>query len=188
MSDDFLNLNFTDQEAASEVREFSALPSGSYLVAITDMERRESTSEKHNGKPYVTLELTVQDDGAGGNYVGSKAWWNVMLFDGALYSLGQILKAWDLVPGRDPVPPLDQWLGKEFVMVGAQEQAKTKDEGNFKNGKQVYVNKFEEKDGRRVPVMRYEVKGAKHPNTWKGAAGSGRTPTTQGAKSSLLPS
>src|SRR6185503_5249622 len=168
MTDGWLNLNFTDQEAASEVREFSALPSGAYLVAVTDLESRESTNPKtlakHNGQaPYVTLELTVQEDGSDGSHIGAKAWWNVMLFEGALYSLGQLMKAWDLVPGRDPVPNPQEWLGRTFVMVGQQEQAKTKsDDVDPKTGKPVYVNKFEEKDGRRVAVMRYEVKGARH--------------------------
>lgn len=189
MSDEFLNLNFSDQEAASEAREYSALPSGKYLVRVTDLERRESTSAKHNGKPYYTLELTVEEDGTpDGQYVGQKAWWNVMMFPGALYGLSQLMKSWDLVPNRDPVPPAEEWLGKQLVMIGSQEQAKTKAEGETdKDGKQKYIPKFEEKDGRRVAVMRYEVKGAAHPNTWKGTTGTSAPKATTGPRNVFQP-
>ena len=193
MSDGFLNLNFSDQEASSEVREFSTLPSGAYLVAITDIEMKESTNPKtlakHNGvAPYAAVELTVQEDGLDGKYIGQKAWWNVMLFEGALYSLAQLMKAWDLVPGQDAIPDPEEWVGKTFVMVGRQEQAKTKDDASDK-----YVNKYEEKDGKRVPVMRYEVKGAKHPNEWASITkGKSSVATAVAGKSSgpksLLPS
>lgn len=167
-------LNFTDQEASSEAREFSTLPSGSYLVCVTDVELKESQSEKHNGKPYASFEFTIQEDAHDGQYVGQKAWGNVMLFAGALYSAAQLMKAWDLVPGQDNFPELEATLGKTVVILGRQEDVKTKDD----NGK--YVTKYEDVPGpngvlQRKAVKRYEIKGYRHPNTWKKTAAAGGT-------------
>lgn len=183
MTDGFM-LNFTDQEASSEAREYSTLPSGSYLVGVTDAELQESQSAKHYGKPYAKFEFTIIEDAHDGRYIGQKAWGNVMLFAGALYSAAQIMKAWDLVPGQDAFPELEQCLGKQLVIVGAQEDAKTKDESGAtdKDGKPKYVTKYEEVPDPSDPnkmirraVKRYEVKGYKHPSTWNKTAKAGGT-------------
>lgn len=179
MSDEGFRLNFSDQEANSEAREFSALPSGAYLVNVTDAELRESQSTKHFGKPYAAFEFTIQEDAFEGKFVGQKAWANVMLFEGALYSAAQMMKAADLDPRTDTFPALEEWVGKQLVITGAQEDAKTKDEATGK-----YVTKYtEDENGNRKAVKRYEVKGYKHPNTWKKSAKQGGTKA-----SSLLPS
>lgn len=84
-----LRVNFTDQETESEARSFEPLPTGEYTVCIVDWEVRRSTSSKHNGKPYWSLQLKVQD----GPYESRSVFTNVMLFEGALFSLSQLLKA-----------------------------------------------------------------------------------------------
>ena len=84
-----LRVNFSDEEASSEAFSFEPMPSGKYHVAITEWEMRTSKSEKHNGKPYWALTLTVQN----GPYENRKLWTNCMLFEGALYTLSQLLKA-----------------------------------------------------------------------------------------------
>lgn len=178
------SLNFTDQEADSTAREFSVLPSGKYLVRITDAELAQSQSQKHHGKPYAKFELTVIEDAHGGKYLGQKAWWNVMLFEGALYSAGQLMKAWDLNPRTDRFPRLEACIGKTFVMIGSQKQAMTKSpDGGYEKKWEV-----EEVDGKQVrkASMRYEPSGAAHPNTWKSGQGSSSS-ITKSSSSSLLP-
>lgn len=91
-SDGPLHVDFSSEELASEGRSYDPVPTGKYYCKITNIETRYSTSLKNNGKPYWAVELTVQE----GTYDKRKFWANVMLFEGALYSLVQMLKALDL--------------------------------------------------------------------------------------------
>jgi hypothetical protein len=78
----------TEQEAKSADRE--PLPAGKYHFKITDMEVMfVKEGSKNAGKPYINFEFTVQD----GKYETRKDWTNAMCFDGALYTISQILKA-----------------------------------------------------------------------------------------------
>lgn len=110
-----LHVNFSDEEAGSEARDYEALPTGKYHVAIFDGEVKFSTSTKNPGKPFWSLTLQIQD----GKYEGRRLWANVMLFEGALYSLAQLLKA----IGREDalqsgkIPALEELLGKEVVVT-----------------------------------------------------------------------
>jgi hypothetical protein len=184
-SDEGFSLNFSDKEAASEAREFSVLPSGTYLVRVDDGEMKESTSEKNYGKPYVsfTFEIT-EDNTAEGKYVGQKAWSNVMLFAGALYSAAQMMKAVDLDPkSGDKFPPIEWWIGKEMVIVTAQENAKTKDEATGR-----YVDKTElDENGKTRVLKRSEVKGYRAPSSWKKNTSSAPAGRVTGSKGSMLP-
>lgn len=183
--DEGFRLNFSAQEASSEAREFSTLPSGSYLVVVDDVELKEVQSPKNLGKPMANFTFKIKEDAFNGKYVGQKAFWLVMLFEGALYSAAQLMKSQGLDPNSDNFPSLEWWMGKELVIVGSQQNAKQKDESSGK-----YVDKYEEvpdpmnsdKMIRKV-VKRYEVNGAKPASAWKSKAG------TPGSKSnSLLPS
>jgi len=103
----------SEQEAKSEV--LKPIPSGVYKVNITDCELRESKSEKNNGKPYYSFELTVAD----GAYEGRKVFTNVMLWAGAAYSLNQLLNAVGISTegGQEvDVPEPEAWLGKEIMV------------------------------------------------------------------------
>lgn len=132
-----LRVNFSDEEAASEARDFEPIPGGKYAVKITDYEIRKSTSEKNFGKPYWALTLTVQD----GKYEGRKLWTNVMLFNGALYSLSQLLKA----IGREDalksgqIPSGDELLGKDVVVVVAKQRDTYKEE-QYGDGEKYFKN------------------------------------------------
>src|SRR6266487_4490598 len=88
---DNLKVNFTDEEAGSETLEFKAVPSGFYKCAITKVEKAAvQTNEKGNfGKPFWKLTLVCQE----GTYARRNFWTNVMLFDGSLHTLSQLLKA-----------------------------------------------------------------------------------------------
>src|SRR6266480_7795544 len=90
---DGIRVNFSGKEADAAPRDVEPMPTGKYLCAITDVELCYSTSEKNNGKPYYSIEFTVQDDMRGGLYKERKCWSNVMLFEGALYSASQLAKA-----------------------------------------------------------------------------------------------
>ena len=129
MSDDGgIRVNMSAKEGKSATLE--PLPNGKYLMAITDIEvdtiKPGGEGKPENvGKPMFKIELTVQD----GDYESRMAWTNVMLFDGALYSVSQMLKAQGIevkeigdraefqVPGfaANVIPGPSWWQGKQFV-------------------------------------------------------------------------
>lgn len=60
--------------------EFEALPSGKYLVKVTDGEIRESgPNANHPGSQYINWEFTIQS----GDYEGRKVWTNTVVSHGA---------------------------------------------------------------------------------------------------------
>lgn len=145
-----LRVNFSEQEASSEARDFDPVPSGKYNVAITDIEVRFSTSEKNNGKPYWAVEMTCQE----GKYENRKFWGNVMLFEGALFSLSQLLKATGFGDRVDPksktygkIPSGDELVGKQLTInvVKTRDTYKEKQNGDgeklFKNEVKGYLAK-----------------------------------------------
>lgn len=154
-----IRINLSDKEAASESREQEPIPSGKYLLAITDVELKECGLESKNpGKPYYAVEFTVQD----GEYAGRKVFTNAMLFEGAAYTIVNMLKALDVkfsgsdfqVPEHDAniVPDAGWWLGKQFVVAVKKQAGKLKPDGS----------------GDKYPD-RAEPKGFWPSNTWKGA-------------------
>lgn len=162
-----LRVNFSDEEASSEAFSFEPLPSGRYPVTITEWEMKRSTSEKHNGKPYWALTLRVNDEVE--NYGGRKLWANIMLFEGALYSLSQLMKAlggeFEEVLKTGKIPHGDSLVGKEVIAVVAKKVDKWKiDQGEW--------------DGTGPKPMKNDVSGFKPIN-----AGS----MSSGGSNSLMP-
>lgn len=120
-------VNMTEEEAATEPRDFTPLPSGKYLVAITECKVKKVTNppkpgkNDNRGKPFFAFEFTVQD----GKFDGRKAWTNAMLFDGALYTVVPMLKALGVefngtdfqVEGFEAnvIPKADWWIGQQMV-------------------------------------------------------------------------
>lgn len=170
MVDGQLRVNFSDEEASSEARSFDPLPSGQYYVRVTDIELKECGSEsKNSGKPYWALEFTVQD----GEYENRKLWTNAMLFDGALYTTAQLLKATGFPKALETgiIPDADDIISKECVVV-------------VKKMRDAYR---EQRDGDGAPQWKNEVKGIKafdgtSPSPKKGASG-----TVSAGAGSLLP-
>lgn len=112
-----LQVNFSTQEAESEARSFEALPTGQYHVKITNCEVAKcGPASKNPGKPYYKVELTIQD----GKYADRKLWTNVMLFDGALFTIAQIMKAMGRTPGRDKIPTISELIAYDFVVTAAK--------------------------------------------------------------------
>lgn len=157
-----LRVNFSEEEASSEAIDFTPLPTGKYHAAITEVETRFSNSEKNKGKPYWAITFVVQS----GPYENRKLWGNVMLFEGALYSLAQLMKS----VGREDVlkngqvPHPDELLGQELTLS----VVKTKDTYRM------------ERDGTDEPIYKNEIKGYK-PLTGSKGESSG------GGSSSLMP-
>lgn len=117
-----LRVDFSDKEASAQVFEYQPVPSGKYLCTITEWSLERSTSEKHNGKPYWALRLRVNDDNE--KYAGRLFFANVMLFEGALYSLAQLDEAlagegdgWGEVRKTGKIPHGDTLIGKEVIAV-----------------------------------------------------------------------
>lgn len=133
-----IKVNFSSEEAASEVR--GIMPTGEYVVNIVEGEIRfVKPGKKNSGKPFWFLKFIVQD----GAYANYQAISSVMLFNEALYSLSQLMKAlgYDINSGDFQVPNLDDIIGKTLIIKGTK-----KDE--------------EKVDGRTLPE-RFEVKGFK---------------------------
>lgn len=151
-----LRVNFSEEEASSEGRSFDALPGGQYLVCITDWEVRTSNSDKHKGKPYWALQLRVQE----GEYENRVLFANVMLFEGALYSLAQLLKATGhgdaIASGK--IPNCDELVGVPFVAIVQKKVDKYKIEQG-------------EWDGKGPKPMKNDVSGYKPADQLKSGSG-----------------
>lgn len=132
-----LRINFSEEEASSEAMDFDPVPSGKYHVRITDLEVRHSTSEKNPGKPYWSVEMTCQS----GPYENRKFWGNVMLWEGAAYSLAQLLKATGnekaLKTGK--IPDGQTLVGKE-LQITVQKARDTYKEKQNDDGVKLFKN------------------------------------------------
>lgn len=163
-----LKVNFTEEESSSQALSFDAIPSGEYYARVTDIELRECGPESKNaGKPYWNVEFTIQD----GDYEDRKVWTNAMLFEGALYTLAQLLKAtgYESALQTGNVPDGEDLISKECVIV-------------VKKQRDTYR---EQRDGDGEPQWKNEVKGIKK---YEGESPSkpGNKKTKAGA-GSLLP-
>jgi hypothetical protein len=135
-----LKVNFSGKEASSQPRTFEPVPTGKYHVKLTDGTWEECGPESKNpGKPYWALEFTIQD----GPYEGQHLWSNVMLFEGALYSLAQLMKALgeDIEEGEFTLPELESLFGKDFI-VGVKKQRDTYKEKKEGDGEIYWKNEI----------------------------------------------
>lgn len=158
-----LQVNFSAEEASSEAKSFDPLPSGSYHVRLTEILLKEcGPASKNAGKNYWNVEFTVQD----GEYADRKLWTNAMLFEGALYTLAQLLKATgneaSIKSGN--IPAADSFIGAELTL-------------NVKKQRNTFME-LQNDDG--VPVWSNEVKGIA---AFDGKASAGST----APEASLLP-
>jgi hypothetical protein len=166
-----LKVNFSDQEAASEGRSFDPIPSGEYYCRVTKVTDKESTSEKNPGKPMYAIEFTVQE----GDFNDRKVFTNACLWDGALYTISQLMKStgFEKDIARGEIPAGDKFEGKEVVVI-------------VKKQRDTYA---ENRDGDGIPQWKNEVKGIKKyegPGTVR-SPGSAASVGTGGKAKSLLP-
>jgi hypothetical protein len=119
-----LKVNFSSNEASSEARVIP--PTGEYTVNITDGNIKEvKPGKKNTGKPFWQLTYVIQE----GPYDGVSLMSSIMLFDGALYSFAQLMKAlgYDVNAGDFVVPDLQEIIGKTINVKGTKKPAETKD-------------------------------------------------------------
>jgi hypothetical protein len=141
--DGALYIDFSSDEAASESRDMEPLPTGKYLVNISDVTLKESQSTKNPGKPFYAIEFTVVEDLAGGSYRNRKMWTNAMLFSPALFTITHIMKAlgMQVSEGRMRIPRPEELVGSVLV-VGGIKIGETKDKND---ASKTYPPKFEPK-------------------------------------------
>jgi len=167
MDTDGIRVNMTEQEAKSTDRE--PLPQGKFHYVITEMEImfvKEMGADgpnKNAGKPYINFEFTVQD----GKYATRKDWTNAMCFDGALYTISQILKA----------------LGME---VPAEGNFKIPSQRDFYIGKHIWGRRGTNKNDRNDDgTLRIQLRGfSKYDG---GTSTADATPASRPAAASVLP-
>jgi hypothetical protein len=172
--DEGFSVNFSEKEASSEARAYKALPKGEYLCNITDVSLEESKSEANYGKPMFNFELTVAD----GEYKDRRMFNRAMLWEGALYTISQYLKACGIDPKAGKIPPASWWLGKQVVAVVAVVQKMDKDESTGKYTVRVY----DDPETKKIPTTQNDVKGVKPASSY--IPGSAGTQTTTPPKKS----
>lgn len=171
VKDSGLHVNFSSEEMESEAISYDAIPSGKYYCRITEGELKATgASSKVEGRPYWSLTLTIQD----GAFARRKLFANVMLFDGALYSLAQLMKAcgFEKEMKSGNIPDLSAFLGKEVIVTVARVSDTYK------------MNKLKEEDAWDGEILfKNEVKGFSKYD------GKSPSESTAGAKGngSLLP-
>jgi hypothetical protein len=129
VSDGF-RINISDKEAASEGRSAELLPRGDYHLKCTDGSLESCGPESKNpGKPYYNLEFTVQS----GPHTGRKLFTNAMLFEGALYTIVQVMKGMGLsvTEGEMEVPSIDEIVGTDFIGSVSKQPERTVGEKTF---------------------------------------------------------
>lgn len=114
-----LKLNLTDQEAKSTAREFTVLPTGTYLCNIVEIKPQEvKPGSQNSGKPYWNVLLVVDQ---GGQYDGRRIYTNLMLFEGAAFLIKQAVEILfpEMLDGNSlTIPDPEAFEGKRIAIVG----------------------------------------------------------------------
>lgn len=114
-----LRLNLSDTEAKSTAREFTVLPSGSYLCNIVEIKEEVVKPGSQNaGKPYWNVLFVVDQ---GDQYDGRRIYTNLMLFEGAAFLIKQLVEALfpDMLEGNQlSIPESDAFIGQQVLVIG----------------------------------------------------------------------
>jgi hypothetical protein len=164
-------VNMSEKEAGSEVRVFQVAPAGFYRVKVDEVDLEEVKGGKNKGKPMFNFKLIVID----GDFVGRAFYNRICLFDGALYTISQAMKAQGLPvnEGNLRIPPAKWWQGKEML---AQVKVVNK---QVKGDEGTYVNETDE-NGKLIKTN--DVGGYKAtPTDWDPTKMSPKKPGTKGA-------
>lgn len=113
-----LRLNLSDNEAKSTAREFSVLPTGTYICNIVEIKQEEVKPGSQNaGKPYWNVLFVVD----GGEYDGRRIYTNLMLFEGAAFLVKQLVECLfpEMLNGNQlTIPDAEAFIGKQVAVVG----------------------------------------------------------------------
>jgi hypothetical protein len=116
---DFSNLrvNFSQEEADSKALDFSPLPAGKYKATVFDVKNeRCGPDSKNPGKPMWNIQFRIAD---GEPHENRRVFTRAMLFEGALYTTSQLLKATghpDAIETGN-IPPGHTLVGSEVVIT-----------------------------------------------------------------------
>jgi hypothetical protein len=117
---ELLRLNLSDDEAGSTAREYTVLPTGSYICNIIEVNEKTVKPGSNNvGKPYWNVKLVV--DQGHKEYDGKPIYANLMLFKGAAFLVVQLVRATfpELIEGNDiSIPRPESLCGKRVTVVG----------------------------------------------------------------------
>jgi hypothetical protein len=175
--DEGFRVNFSDKEASAEARELRVMPRGPYHVAITDVSLEESKSDKNYGKPMFAFEFTIQE----GDFKGQKLWTRAMLWEGALYTISQMLKAVGIDPNRGVIPPAEFWMGKHMIAI-------VKIVNKMSKNPETQKYDIPELDEKGKNIKQNDIAGFKSMRDWRGAPESASPGEKAKAESvSLLP-
>jgi hypothetical protein len=163
-------VNLSQKEADSAP--LDPIPSGKYHFVISDVELKESKSKKNPGKPFYSFEFTVQESDklkTPETAVGRKVFASAMLWDGALYTIVNILKALgrDVESGQLEIPEPEDFLGLELI------------------GRVVITPKRTVKDENTGETKEYEPRN--DIKSFYALDGAGASATSNGAGASFLP-
>jgi len=139
MSPEGLHVNFTGEEASSEARVLKPAPNGWYHCTVFEIEEKEAGDEAKNpGAPYWAVTLQCIQEG---DHYKRRFWDNVMLFNGALYSLAQLMKAlgYDIKQEDFEVPDIEEVIGKEVLISVARVRDKY-NEKKMGDGEAIFKN------------------------------------------------
>jgi hypothetical protein len=146
-------VNFSDQEASSELREFKPVPRGHYLVNIKECKVEEVKGGKNKGKPMYNFTLVI-DKEKHPDHAGQRLFDRACLWEGALYTISQMMQACGLDPKSGRIPPARWFQGKQVIAAVTVEQAKDKNPDTDKYD----IPKFEDVE-RKIPVYQNNVRG-----------------------------
>jgi hypothetical protein len=107
-----LTVNMSSKEAAAKA--FDDIPVGKYNCVITDYSLEEcGPNSKNPGENYYRFEFTIQD----GKYEGQHLFANAMLFDGALYTISNLMKAvgFAVTEGEMEIPDGEEFVTKPVI-------------------------------------------------------------------------
>jgi hypothetical protein len=115
---DFNNLrvNFSDQEKESKALDFAPLPPGKYKATIFEVKNeRCGPDSKNPGKPMWNIQFRINE----GQYENRRVFTRAMLFEGALFTTSQLLKATghpDAIETGN-IPPGHTLVGEDVVIT-----------------------------------------------------------------------
>lgn len=123
-----LKLNMSSEEAKSEPRSFQVLPTGEYLCNIVEIKEEIVKPGSTNAdKPFWNIRFVV--DSANNGYEGRTIYTNVMLFEGALFAIKQLVEAIfpeNINHNELNVPESSDFEGKQVVVSGVKYLAGSK--------------------------------------------------------------
>jgi hypothetical protein len=111
-----IRVNFSDKEKESKALDFSPLPAGRYPAVVFEVKNeRCGPDSKNPGKPMWNIQFRITE----GQYENRRVFTRAMLFEGALFTTSQLLKATGHPQALETgeIPPGHTLVGSEVVIT-----------------------------------------------------------------------